>query len=125
MKEEIFPANAPRPVGPYSPAIRANGFIFVSGQIGINPATGEIVRDSIQGQVRQVLENLKTVLESAGSSLEQVVKTTVFLADLNDFESMNAIYAEYFGSGKPARSTIQAAGLPKNVDVEIDVIALA
>jgi 2-iminobutanoate/2-iminopropanoate deaminase len=125
MKERIDADKGAPPVGPYSPAVRANGMIFASGQIPLNPQTGEIEGDSIQDQVRQTLENLKTLLESAGSSLDKAVKCTVYLQDLHDFEPMNEIYATYFkGEVPPARSTIQAASLPRGVDVEIDVIAL-
>jgi 2-iminobutanoate/2-iminopropanoate deaminase len=124
MKETIHTVGAPKPVGPYSQAIRAGGFLFASGQIPLNPSTGELVRGSIEEQTRQVLENLKQVLAAGGSSLEKVVKTTVFLSDLRDFEEMNAVYAQYFGDLPPARSTVQAAALPKGVDVEIDLIAL-
>jgi len=123
MKERID-AGAP-PVGPYSPAVRACGLIFLSGQIPMVPETGEIVKDSIQNQVRQTLENLKVLLEKAGSSLDKALKCTVYLKDLSDFEAMNEIYANYFSADPPpARSTIQAARLPKDVDVEIDIIAL-
>ena len=125
MKERIDAEKGAPPSGPYSPAVRANGLIFVSGQIPLNPETGEIVTDSIQDQVRQTLENIKTVLEAAGSSLDKAVKCMVYLQDLHDFEPMNEIYATYFnGEIPPARTTIQAANLPKGVDVEIDVIAL-
>ncbi|MFB3905939.1 MAG: RidA family protein [Acidobacteriota bacterium] len=123
MKKKISTPNAPNPVGPYSQAIRAGGFVFASGQIPLNPSTKELVRGPIEDQTRQVLENLKNVLTAAGSSLEKAVKTTVFLSDLNNFEAMNSVYATYFGETPPARSTVQAA-LPKGVDVEIDVIAL-
>ena len=124
MKEKIYTASAPNPVGPYSQAIRAGGFIFAAGQIPLNPSTKELVRGSVEEQTRQVLENLSNVLSAAGSSMEKVVKTTVFLSDLRDFEAMNAVYATFFGDPAPARSTVQAAALPKGVDVEIDVIAL-
>ncbi len=124
MKEKIHTADAPDPVGPYSQAIRAGGFIFASGQIPLNPKTGQLIRGSIEEQTRQVIENLKEVLLAAGSSLEKVVKTTVFLKDLGAFEAMNGVYATYFRETPPARSTVQAAALPKGVDVEIDVIAL-
>jgi len=125
MKEKIQTASAPNPVGPYSQAIRAGGFVFASGQIPLDPATGQLVRGSVEEQTRQVLENLKQVLAAAGSSLEKVVKTTVFMSDLKGFEAMNGVYANYFGETPPARSTVQAAALPRGVDVEIDVIALA
>ncbi len=125
MKKRIEAAKGASPVGPYSPAIRAHGLIFVSGQIPLNPQTGDIVSDSIQDQVRQTLDNLKTIVEAAGSSLDKAVKCTVYLADLQDFEAMNEVYAGYFtGKAPPARTTIQAARLPKGVAVEIDVIAL-
>lgn len=123
MKVKIYTASAPNPGGPYSQAVRAGGFIFAAGQIPINPATGELVGGSIEEQTRQVLENLKQVLSAAGSSLDKVVKTTVFLSDLGNFEAMNAVYARYFGETPPARSTVQAAALPKGVGVEIDLIA--
>ena len=124
MKQSVYASNAPTPVGPYSQAIRAQGFIFLSGQIPIVPSTGELLKGPVEEQTRQVLDNLKAVLEAAGSSLEKVVKTTVFLSDVKDFEAMNRVYATYFGQTPPARSTVQAAGLPKGVDIEIDVIAL-
>ena len=124
MKEKIYTASAPNPVGPYSQAIRAGGFIFAAGQIPLNPSTKELVRGSVEEQTRQVLENLSNVLSAAGSSMDKVVKTTVFLSNLRDFEAMNAVYATFFGDPAPARSTVQAAALPKGVDVEIDVIAL-
>ncbi|MFQ5930137.1 MAG: RidA family protein [Acidobacteriota bacterium] len=125
MKERIDAEKGARPAGPYSPGIRGNGLIFVSGQIPVNPETGKIVRDSIQAQVRQTLENLKIILEAAGSSMDKALKCTVYLRDLQDFEAMNQIYATYFPTeAPPARTTIQAANLPKGVDVEIDIIAL-
>ncbi len=125
MKERIDADKGAPPVGPYSPAVRANGLIFVSGQIPLNPETGEIVGNSIQNQVRQTLENLKILLEAAGSSLDKAVKCMVYLQDLHDFEPMKEVYRTYFnGEVPPARSTIQVASLPKGVDVEIDVIAL-
>ena len=125
MIERIDAEKGAPPLGPYSPAVRANGLLFLSGQIPMDPETGEIVRDSIEGQVRQTLENLKELLEAAGSSLDRVLKCGVYLSDLKHFETMNAIYATYFTSATPpARSTVQVAALPKGVDVEIDVIAL-
>jgi len=115
---------APKAIGPYSVAIESGGFVFCAGQTGIDPVTGDLVSAELEAQTHQVLKNLKNVLESAGSSLEQVVKTTVFLRDMADFPKMNAIYAEYFSSNPPARSTIAVAGLPKGGVVEIEAIAL-
>ena len=124
MKQIIETEGAPDPVGPYSQAVRSGSLLFVSGQIPIDPQSGELVEGGIREQTVRVLENLKAVLEAAGSSLEGVVKTTVFLADLSDFPEMNRVYAGYFGeSAAPARSTIQAAALPKGARVEIDAIA--
>jgi len=117
--EAIETERAPRAIGPYSQAVRA------SGQIPLDPATMEVVGGGIEGQTRQVLTNLRAVLEAAGSSLDQVVRTTIFLADLGDFAAVNAIYAAAFGTARPARSTIQAARLPRDVQIEIDAIALA
>ncbi len=115
---------APKAIGPYSVAIESGGFVFCAGQTGIDPVTGDLVSAELEAQTHQVLKNLKNVLEAAGSSLEQVVKTTVFLRDMADFPKMNAIYAEYFSSNPPARSTIAVAGLPKGGVVEIEAIAL-
>jgi len=125
MQDIIVTPNAPAPIGPYSQAIRANGFVFVSGQIPIDPATGQVVRGDVVLQTRRVLINLAAILESAGSSLGKVVKTSIFLADLEDFVALNQVYAEYFGGIKPARSTVQVARLPRDVLVEIDAVALA
>ncbi|MFZ4629610.1 MAG: RidA family protein [Blastocatellia bacterium] len=126
MKIEAIETNrAPQAIGPYSQAVRANGLLFLSGQIPLDPATMEVVNGGIETQTRQVLANLLAVLEAAGSSLDQVVRTTIFLADLGDFAAVNAIYAEAFGATRPARSTIQAARLPRDVRIEIDAIALA
>lgn len=116
--------NAPGAIGPYSQAIAANGMVFCSGQIPIDIATGEFVSEDVAEQTHQVLKNLTAVLEAAGSGLDKVVKTTVFLADMNDFAVMNEIYAEYFNASKPARATVQAARLPRDAKVEIDCIAL-
>ncbi len=124
MKEQIFPKNGPKPVGPYSPAIRANGFIFVSGQGPMRLDTGEILRGPIEDQADRTLQNLKLILESAGSSMDKIVKTTIFLRDMGDFKKVNEVYAGYFGSIPPARSTIQAADLPLGIDLEIEAIAL-
>lgn len=125
MREIIKTSNAPAAIGPYSQAVRAAGFIFVSGQIPIDPQTGEFVPGGIAEQTEQVLRNLRAVLEAAGSSLAQVVKTTVFLADMNDFAAMNEVYARYFSEEAPARATVQAARLPRDARVEIEVIALS
>lgn len=116
---------APQAIGPYSQAIKANGFVFASGQIPLDPATGQLVEGDIRVQTERVLNNAKAVVEAAGSSLERVVKTTVFLADMNDFAVVNEVYATFFGSTRPARSTVQAARLPRDVKVEIEVVALA
>jgi 2-iminobutanoate/2-iminopropanoate deaminase len=123
--ESIQTDRAPQAIGPYSQAIKANGFIFASGQIPLDPATMRIVEGGIEEQTGRVLDNLKAVLEAAGSSLDRVVKTTVYLADMGEFVAMNEIYARYFGATKPARATVQVARLPRDVKVEIDVVALA
>ena len=123
-KKVIRSEKAPKAIGPYSVAIESGGFVFCAGQTGINPVTGELVSADLEAQTRQVLTNLKSVLEAAGTSLDKVVKTTVFLRDMADFPKMNAIYAEYFSSNPPARSTIAVAGLPKGGIVEIEAIAL-
>lgn len=115
---------APKAIGPYSVAIESGGFVFCSGQTGIDPSTGELVSPELEAQTHQVLQNLKSVLESAGTSLDKVVKTTVFIRDMADFPKMNAIYAQYFSSNPPARSTIAVAGLPKGGVVEIEAIAI-
>ena len=114
----------PKAIGPYSQAIRANGFVFVSGQIALDPRTQQLAEGNVKAQTERVLENLKGILEAAGSSLEKIVRTTVFLADMNEFAAMNEVYARYFPTQPPARSTVQAARLPRDVRVEIDVIAL-
>ncbi len=116
---------APKAIGPYSQAIAANGMVFASGQIPLNPETGTLVTGSIGDQTRRVLDNLKAVLESAGSGLHKVVKTTVYLADMGDFDEMNKVYAEYFEATKPARATVAVARLPKDARVEIDAIGLS
>jgi len=123
-KKVIHSEKAPKAIGPYSVAIKSGGFVFCAGQTGIDPVTGDLVGSDLEAQTRQVLTNLKNVLESAGTSLEKVVKTTVFLRDMADFPKMNVIYAEYFSSNPPARSTIAVAGLPKGGIVEIEAIAL-
>lgn len=123
--EVISTAKAPGAIGPYSQATKANGMVFCSGQIPIDPVTGEFVSQDVAEQTEQVLKNLKEVLAAAGSGLAKVVKTTVFLADMNDFAAMNEVYGRYFETNKPARATVQAAGLPRDARVEIDCIALA
>jgi 2-iminobutanoate/2-iminopropanoate deaminase len=115
---------APAAIGPYSQAIAAAGLVFCSGQIPLDPASGQIVEGGIESQTRRVLDNLTAVLQAAGSSPEQVVKTTIFLADMNDFATVNTIYTEYFGTEPPARSTVQVARLPRDVRVEVEAIAL-
>ena len=124
MKEIISTENAPGAIGPYSQAVKTNGMVFCSGQIPIDIATGEFVSNDVAEQTEQVLKNLSAVLEAAGSDLNNVVKTTVFLADMNDFTAMNEVYAKYFSENKPARATVQAAGLPRGARVEIDCIAV-
>ena len=116
---------APQALGPYSQAIRANGFIFCSGQIPIDPAAGAVTATTAADQARQAIMNLRHVLEAAGSGLDRVVKTTVFISDMNDFAVVNGVYAELFGDAKPARSCVQAARLPKDVKIEIEAIAVA
>ena len=124
-KNIIATKNAPGAIGPYSQGIRANGFVFASGQIGLDPATGEFVQGGIVEQSRQALLNVKNVLEAAGSGLDKAVKTTVFLKDINDFAAMNVVYSEFFKTDCPARSAVQVAALPKGALVEIEVIAEA
>jgi len=123
-KEIITAANAPQPIGPYSAGVRAGNFIYTAGQIGIDPKTGEVVSGGVEAETRQVLENLKNVIEAANASLDTVVKTTVFLRDMGDFALMNAVYGEFFRHDPPARTTVQVAGLPKGVAVEIEAVAL-
>lgn len=124
MKETISTTRAPGAIGPYSQAVKAGGMVFCSGQIPIDPATGEFVSDIVSEQTDQVLKNLSEVLRAAGTSLDNVVKTTVFLADMNDFAEMNEIYGRYFSENKPARATVQAARLPRDAKVEIECIAV-
>jgi 2-iminobutanoate/2-iminopropanoate deaminase len=125
MNRTITTSGAPKPVGPYSQAVIAGGFVFLSGQGPLDPATNRLVDGDIAAQTARVLENLKAVLEASGSSLGQVLKTTVFLKDLNDFRKMNEVYARYFPENPPARATIEAARLPLDTLVEIDAIASA
>ncbi len=122
MSEKVYTKNAPEAIGPYSQAVKCGGFVFTSGQIAINPATSEVEAKTIEEQTEQVCKNLSAVLEAAGSSLEKVIKTTCFLAEMTDFAAFNGIYAKYFTS-KPARSCVAAKALPKGVLVEVEVIA--
>ena len=124
MREPVQTDKAPAAIGPYSQAIRAGGFVFASGQIPIDPATGEFVQGGIAEQTEQVLKNLAAVLEAAGSGLDRIVKTTVFLADMKEFAQMNEVYAKYFTAAPPARATVAVAGLPRDARVEIEVVAL-
>jgi 2-iminobutanoate/2-iminopropanoate deaminase len=123
-KHVVATPNAPKAIGPYSQGIKAGCFIYCSGQLGLDPAAGTIVEGGVEAETRRSLMNLKAVLEAAGSGLEYIVKTTVFLRDMNDFARMNAVYGEFFPENPPARSTIQAAALPRNGAVEIEAIAL-
>jgi 2-iminobutanoate/2-iminopropanoate deaminase len=122
--ESVATDRGPKAIGPYSQAIRANGFVFLSGQIPLDPSTQQVVEGDAATQTQRVLENLKGVVEAAGSSMQRVVKTTVFLADMNDFAAMNDVYARFFVTHPPARSTVEVSKLPRNVRVEIDLIAL-
>src|SRR5438128_2042349 len=124
-KEIVSTENAPGAIGPYSQAIKAGGLVFCSGQIPIDPATGTFVSENIGEQTEQVLRNLSAVLTASGCGLNEVVKTTVFLADMNDFGEMNEVYARFFSNNKPARATVQAARLPRDARVEIECIAVA
>ena len=123
-RESVQTENAPKAIGPYQQAIKANGFIYTAGQIPIDPKTANFVEGDISAQTRQVLENLKAVLEAGGSALDRVVKATVFLRNMADFTAMNEVYAQYLGSAKPARSTVAVAELPRGALIEIDLVAL-
>jgi 2-iminobutanoate/2-iminopropanoate deaminase len=124
-REVVLTDQAPRPIGPYSQAIKANGFVFISGQVAFDPATGNLITGGIEQQTEQVMKNLSAVLQAAGSSWEKVVKTSVFLKNMSEFGQMNEIYGKFCKNAPPARSTVEVARLPKDVAVEIDVIALA
>jgi 2-iminobutanoate/2-iminopropanoate deaminase len=124
-KETVFTEAAPKAIGPYSQAIKVGGFIFTAGQGGMDPKTGEIVTGGIEAETRQVLTNIKNILEAAGSSMDLVVKTTVYLRDMQDFAAMNGVYATFFPTNPPARTTVQAAALPRGIAVEIDTVAIA
>ena len=125
MREVISTKEAPQAIGPYSQAIRANGMVFISGQIAIDPAVGQVIHGDVAAQTERVLNNLSNILRAAGSGLDKVVKTTVFLKSMGDFATMNEVYAKFFTAAPPARSTVEVARLPKDVLVEIDVVALA
>jgi 2-iminobutanoate/2-iminopropanoate deaminase len=125
MKENISTEKGPKAIGPYSQAVRANGFIFTAGQIALDPASGQLVSGDIARQTARVLDNLKAIVEAGGSSLDHAVKATVYLKDMNDFAPMNEVYARYFPQNPPVRSTVEAARLPRDVLVEIDLIAIA
>jgi 2-iminobutanoate/2-iminopropanoate deaminase len=125
MREIVSTKDAPQAIGPYSQGIRANGFVFVSGQIPVDPATQQVIAGDVAAQTDRVLRNISEILEAADSGLGKVVRSTVFLKSMNDFAAMNEIYGKYFSSAPPARSTVEVARLPKDVSVEIDVIALA
>lgn len=124
MEKIINTSKAPSPIGPYSQAVMVNNMLFASGQIAINPLTGDLVMDDIKSETKQVMENIKAVLAEAGMSFENVVKTSIFLSDMNHFAYVNEVYGSYFSKDFPARETVQVAGLPKNVNVEISVIAV-
>lgn len=125
MKKKVIQTDkAPKAIGPYSQAIAVDSMVYTAGQIGLIPSTGELIEGGIEEQTRQVLTNLSNVLEAAGSSISNVVKTIVFLKDMSDFPKMNAIYTEFFGGNPPARSTVAVAGLPKGASVEIEAVAL-
>lgn len=124
MRSTISTPNAPKAIGPYSQAIRARGLVFVSGQVAIDPATQQVIEGDVAVQTERVLKNISAILASAESKLDQVVRTTVFLKNMNDFAAMNEVYGKHFGTAPPARSTVEVSRLPKDVLVEIDVIAL-
>lgn len=125
MKKEIVLSDqAPAPVGPYSQAVKAGGFLFLSGQVALDPATGQLVQGDVRVHTRQIMANLKAVLAAAGASWAHVVKTTIFLADMGDFGVVNGVYGEYFEDNPPARSCVQVAGLPMGVPIEIEMIAV-
>jgi 2-iminobutanoate/2-iminopropanoate deaminase len=123
-RQVIQTDHAPAAVGPYSQAIKTDALVFTAGQIGLNPATGKLVNGGIEAETQQVLNNLKAVLEAAGTNFERVVKTTIFLTDMGEFATVNGIYGQFFGQAPPARSTVQVAGLPLGARVEIEAVAL-
>ena len=123
MRQAVSTSSAPEAIGPYSQAIRAGSLLFVSGQVPIDPATGQVIAGDIEAQTHRVFQNIRAILAAAGGSFDQVVRTTVFLADMNDFAAMNSVYGTYFASPAPARATVQVSRLPKDASIEIDVIA--
>jgi 2-iminobutanoate/2-iminopropanoate deaminase len=124
MRDVVLTDRGPKPIGPYSQAVRVNGFLFLSGQVALDPKSGEMVGASIAEQTERVMENVKGIVEAAGSKMAHVVKTTVFLKNMNDFAAMNEVYARYFAAAPPARSTVEVARLPKDALVEIEVTAV-
>ena len=125
MRKAVTTSKAPKAIGPYSQAVKCNGLIFVSGQVAIDPATQQVIEGDVAAQTERVMKNLSAILTASGSKLDQVLRSTVFLKNMDDFAAMNAVYAKYFKTEPPARSTVEVARLPKNVLVEIDVIAQA
>jgi 2-iminobutanoate/2-iminopropanoate deaminase len=125
VKEIISTERAPKAIGPYSQAVKSNGLIFTAGQVAFDPATGQLIEGDVARQTVRVMENLKAIVEAAGSSLDRALKATVYLKDMNDFAAMNEVYARYFPENPPARSTVEAARLPRDVRVEIDLIVAA
>jgi 2-iminobutanoate/2-iminopropanoate deaminase len=125
VRDIISTPDAPKAIGPYSQGIKANGFVFVSGQVAIDPSTQQVVEGDVAAQTERVIKNLSSILKAAGTSLDQVVRSTVFLKSMNDFGAMNEVYGKFFAANPPARSTVEVSRLPKDVLVEIDVIALA
>ncbi len=123
MKEIVLTGRGPKPIGPYSQAVKSGGLIFTAGQVALDPKTGDFIGGDIRQQTERALENVKVILEAAGANLHHALKTTVFLKDMNDFAAMNEVYSRYFSAAPPARSTVQVARLPKDALVEIDVIA--
>ncbi len=124
MKTTIESKQAPAPIGPYSQAVKSGNFVFLSGQIALDPTTGELVMDTLENETHRVMNNIREVLSAAGCSFDDVIKTSIFLSDMNHFARVNAVYGSYFSGSFPARETVQVAGLPKNVNVEISVIAV-
>src|SRR6201993_5130036 len=125
MRKAVTTSKAPKAIGPYSQAVKCNGLIFVSGQVAIDPSTQQVIEGDVAAQTERVMKNLSAILAASGSRLDQVLRSTVFLKNMNDFAAMNAVYAKYFSASPPARSTVEVARLPKDVLVEIDVIAQA